>query len=170
MAFHFNYRCLSMRPKVAKPKVDLTKVSPNELLPEGRFRARIGSIREYPEGEEVQIGDAGELIGQTWDDGRQKYAWIRVGYRFTEHPSNVAADPRTGEARNLAGRMIFANYDYGDGLARMRGLFDAAGVSADAEFSALEQREVDVTIRNRGSRDDPELKKSIVQSVRVAVG
>jgi len=152
-----------------RPPVDLSKVSAETLYPEGRFRARIVSMDEYPK--DTEKGENGELVGQFTDDGRQKYAWVRTGFRFMEHPNNVAPDPKTGEPTNLAGRQIWRSYFYyPDQMNRIRQLYDAAGVDPTQDYEPLLNNEVDITIKNKPRRDEPDVTESNVSSVRAATG
>lgn len=154
---------------MGRPPVDLTKVSASTLYPEGRFRVRVVSTKEYPENEEY--GPDGELPGKTTQKGNQAYAWMRCGFRFMEHPSNVAPDPKSGEPIDLAGRQIWKNYSYHPNfMSAMRQLYDAAGVSPDQDYEALHGNELDVTIKNKPSYEDAEVLESVVTATRVAVG
>lgn len=154
---------------MAKLPMDLTKVSAADLFPEGRFRVRIASAEVQPK--DKQLGESGEIVGVFSDEGKQKYAALNVGYRFTEHANNVAVDPRSGEAKNLAGRMIFDRISFHPEYVRhVRELYDASGTEADGPTESLLGKEVDIIIKHRARRDDPDVKESRVDKVRIAVG
>jgi hypothetical protein len=155
---------------VSKIPIDLTQLANDDLYPEGRHRARIASATLYPEDQE--IGPEGELVGQSDDQGRQRFAWWRLGFAFTEHPSNYGVDEK-GRPISIVGRYAWRNYFLRPGGDRRRivQLYDAAGVALDPEgidLSVLVGREVDVEITT-GKRRDTGEPTSEVSRVRTAL-
>ena len=154
----------------ARPTIDLTKVSKTDLFPEGRHRARIAEAENRPK--DTEFGPGGEVPGKFNDEGDPKYGFTHVGFVFSDHPSNFDVDPQTGKDVSIAGRWLWENFSWHPTqLRRLRELFDNSGTAISPEGidpKPLVAKEVDVVIKNRPRRDDPEQKESRVVGIRVA--
>lgn len=156
---------------MGKPAIDLTKVSKTDLFPEGKHRAKIVEAENRPK-DVTDFNPDGSIPGKTNDEGDPKYGFTHVGFVFTDHASNVDVDPQTGKAISIAGRHMWENFSWHPTqLRRLRELFENSGVPLDA--SGIDPRplvgnEVDVVIKNKARKDDPEQKESRVTAVRVA--
>ena len=151
-----------------KLPINLKAIISASNLPDGRYRARVILPAIYPK--DKQLGEHGEIPGETNDEGNQKYGWMRSGFRFTEHPSNYvpAID---GSVQTLAGDTFWGNFSFHPKMARLLAeLYAAAGVDSDEPTEALQDKEVDIVVKNKARKDNPDVKEPQITSVRVAVG
>jgi len=152
---------------MAKLPVNLKAIITADNLPDGRYRARITKPGVYPK--DAVLGERGEIPGVFNDEGKQKYGWLRAGFRFTEHPSNYVPGA-DGNAQSLVGETFWANIS----LVMTRTLIDLyknAGVDSDAE-DALEQldgKEIDIVVKQKERKDTGAIEPNLV-GTRVAVG
>lgn len=157
---------------MGKLPFDLTKVSMSDLFPEGRFRARVVSVEQYPKNQDGTPKELNEdmTTGEMNEKGEPKYGWLRVGFRFVEHPSNYTVDPKTGKEMPLTGRQIYDNFSFHPLMQKkIRELYNNTGTPADQPTEALKDKEADIIIKNKPRKDDEEIVESRVSAVRVAV-
>ena len=153
--------------------VNISKVSASDLYPEGTFRARIirADVRPDPKKSGKDVGSDFEIVGEFNDEGKQKYAVLNVGFRFTEHPSNYAPSPITGEVVPLVGRTLFEGFSFHPSFRHnVRRLFDNVGVKDSDDTDDLLERELDIVLKNEPSRNDPDQKETRVKRTAVAKG
>lgn len=155
---------------MAKAPYDMTKVSAQDLIPEGRFRARVAKTEQRPK--EVELGPDGEIPGKFSDKGTQSYGGLSVDFVFTEHSSNYAPNEK-GDVVPLVGRHLFAFFGHspnGPGRRLIAALYDNTGTPREAEYEALHGKEVDVVVKVQARYDDPETKESVVKKVLTPAG
>ena len=132
--------------------VNLKTVVSADNLPDGRYRMRIVKPTIYPKDQEID--ESGAVVGQTWDDGNQKYGQLRLGLRFIEHPSNYVPGA-DGKVQSLVGQTRFDSVNL-DRYRMLNELYAAVGVDTDAEVEALGEQEVDVVYKTYKKRDGTE--------------
>lgn len=157
---------------MAKLPFDLSKVSASDLFPQGRFRVRVVDAQLYPkngDGSPVTLAEDCSIPGEFNENGDPKYGWLRVGFRFVEHPNNYTVDPKSGKEVTLVGRQIYDNFSFHPLMQRrVRELYNNTGTDPNEEVEQLLEKECDIQIKNKGRKDDPENVESRVSAVRVA--
>ena len=150
--------------------IDLSKVSAADVFPEGRFRVRVQRAEVWPK--DKDLGQEGEIPGELNDEGKQRYGALNVGYKFTEHATNYVPDPKTGEPKPLAGRFISEMISFHPSFVRhVRELYDNTATDPKLPPVELVGKELDIVIKNKARRDDPEgPKESTISRRALPVG
>jgi hypothetical protein len=143
---------------MAKLPVNLKNIITADNLPEGRYRFRITKPKVYPVDKEIDA--QGHIVGEQKDDGSHKFGWLRIGFRFVEHPANMVPGP-DGNIQSLVGDTKWENISLGMTRSLIE-LYNAVGVDLEADYDALDGLEIDGVVKNKERKDTGAMESRIV--------